>query len=155
MCSSPLKTTSGMYLNEGPGTLTTICSCSFHGRQNWDSIFRFVDFLVQIRKIPHYAYSEPVALRLWHSLTQCVQIQIRSCDTTHEKFFHLHIIVDMEQLFRQVLRIACAVDEEYWGLMRYERLSWFCFNCGLIGHQLQDCPGPSLQELVPTCSSPV
>lgn len=88
-------------------------------------------------------------MRIWYSLHPCLQVQIRTCNTMHEKFFRLRLTVDLEQPFCRVLQIACSPEKEYLGLLRYGRLPRFYFNCCLIGHQRHECQGPCLQELVP------
>lgn len=37
-------------------------------------------------------------------------------------------------------KVAIEEDEKRWVIFKYERLPNFCYNCGLLSHDLRDCP---------------
>lgn len=113
----------------------------------WDDVFCFCDFWAQLKLLPNYAYTEKVAFHLWHSVNNCIQMQLREEDTSHNRFFQLRLRVDLQQPIRRLIRIACSGSEEHWALLFYKRVAKLCYCCGKIGHHLQaDCDGPSIQD---------
>ena len=48
--------------------------------------------------------------------------------------------MDVTKKLVQRKKVAIEEDEKRWVIFKYERLPNFCYNCGLLSHNLRDCP---------------
>ncbi|KAG5556475.1 hypothetical protein RHGRI_006921 [Rhododendron griersonianum] len=65
---------------------------------------------------------------------------MKAFDTsTFKDYLRLRIIIDITKPLKKGFFLKRREKEDLWVRFKYERLSDFCYVCGLIGHGLNDC----------------
>ncbi|KAL5823208.1 hypothetical protein ACOSQ4_021108 [Xanthoceras sorbifolium] len=72
------------------------------------------------------------------------------------KYLRIRVNIDISKPLLRGIRVSLDESEESMMLLiRYERLPEFCFGCGLVGHQVRECPSvPRDAEFVQTDHQP-
>lgn len=65
---------------------------------------------------------------------------MKAYDTsTFKDYLRLRVIIDITKPLKKGFFLKRKEKEDLWVRFKYERLSDFCYVCGLIGHGLNDC----------------
>lgn len=97
-----------------------------------------IEFWVQLRRLSAYMYSEALSLCLWNILPHCVQAQIRVWENEPDKYFCLHLQINILNPLRRIMKICVVNEDQFFTVLLYERLPRICFNCGKIDHYRDD-----------------
>ncbi|KAL8167341.1 hypothetical protein V2J09_008840 [Rumex salicifolius] len=54
------------------------------------------------------------------------------------RFIRIRVVVDLKKLLRRGIMVACGT-RKIWAEVKYERLSNFCYTCGVLGQVDLDC----------------
>ena len=69
--------------------------------------------------------------------------QVIPCENPNDlvggDFLHVHVEIDVSKPLCRGRRVALDENEEIWISFKYEKLSNFCYWCGLISHDGKDC----------------
>ncbi|KAL5539506.1 hypothetical protein UlMin_045993 [Ulmus minor] len=56
-------------------------------------------------------------------------------------FIRVHVVIDISKPLKRILKVRLGANKELVTiLLRYEHLPELCFQCGLFGHPLKECP---------------
>lgn len=81
-----------------------------------------------------------VGRNLVRLLDSCQTMQLREDRISGMKYFRFRVLVDLTKSKNCLLRIATPDSMPHVGILRYERLPTFYFQCGMIGHWYRSCP---------------
>ena len=69
--------------------------------------------------------------------------QVTPCENPNEMvggdFLRVHVEIDVSKPLYQGRRVVLDNNEETWISFKYEKLTNFCYWCGLISHNGKDC----------------
>lgn len=72
-----------------------------------------------------------------------VKMDVDSEGKASGAFFRARVAVEIDKPLRRGLLLRMSKTEEpRWFHVQYERLPYFCYACGKIGHSEMDCPTP-------------
>ncbi|CAI9095727.1 OLC1v1031723C1 [Oldenlandia corymbosa var. corymbosa] len=104
--------------------------------EDFDKVF----FWINIVGLSTEFYTKEVAEKLAKkSFNQCTDVQLKENAETGERFIRLRAMVDMKKPIRRLVRLIGPEKREAIGLLKYEKLPIFCFQCGVIGHSASSC----------------
>lgn len=55
------------------------------------------------------------------------------------EYYHIKVILNVQEQQRRGIFVILESGERIWVPFEYENLSVFCYGCGRMGHDLQDC----------------
>ncbi|KAJ1401079.1 Zinc finger, CCHC-type [Sesbania bispinosa] len=106
--------------------------------------FSTVPLKIQIWGLPFHCRSVSMGRRIGACLGEVKQSNIFE---SREKGSFIKVLVDFD-LSKPLLagvNVGSQVDGIMWVDFRYERLPQFCYSCGLIGHEEDDCENVHVQ----------
>ncbi|TXG60988.1 hypothetical protein EZV62_012351 [Acer yangbiense] len=103
-------------------------------------VFNKAEFWIQIHNAPLICMSEEIGRFLGSIVGEVVQFDECGSGAYMEKFLRVRVILEIDKPLRKCLRVDVLGDRaESVMLVRHERLSDFCFQCGILGHTFKDC----------------
>ncbi|CAN1816349.1 hypothetical protein LINPERHAP1_LOCUS27742, partial [Linum perenne] len=110
--------------------------------QQWDPSFRVSDKLpskmVVWARLPHLPilfYHPQILTALGNLIGRTVRIDFTTQNDERGKFARLAVEIDLDVPLAPVIDLDGA-----WQKVEYENIPDLCFECGLIGHNLGNCP---------------
>ena len=68
------------------------------------------------------------------------ELQIReSNDESGQRFFKFRVAIDIAKPLCRTVKLVDPTYGNIIGILRYERLPFLCFKCGIIVHTLRQC----------------
>lgn len=84
-------------------------------------------------------YTKEVAVRVAKNFKDVASVQLREKSGSGERFFRLRAMINVKYPIRRVVRIKRREYAESLAIIRYERLSLFCYECGIMEHNAKNC----------------
>ncbi|KAL5734566.1 hypothetical protein ACOSP7_032427 [Xanthoceras sorbifolium] len=101
--------------------------------------FAKVMFWVQIHNVPLLCINVETCLFLGGLIGGMVEVDSGPTGECFGKYIRVRVWVDVTKPLKRFLRVAVGNDEpKTVMLLKYERLSDFCTQCGLLGHVARD-----------------
>lgn len=101
--------------------------------------FHFVTFWVQVHGLPPSLHTKQLGCRLAAFLGEFLLYDPKVPASGVLHFMRVKVRVDVHQSLRRKKWILLRTHSVY-ARFQYERLSFFCFVCGLLGHSESFCP---------------
>ena len=79
----------------------------------------------------------------------CKEFQIHERLDHEGRFFRLRAPMNVMKPLQRIVRVQTPQGELRSGLVKYERLGIFCFNCGHNGHRFRQCSLPLVDPIDP------
>ncbi|TXG69026.1 hypothetical protein EZV62_003961 [Acer yangbiense] len=98
-----------------------------------------VVFWVQIPNAPFLCMTKEMSEFLGQLIGELIDIDVGVTGECFGKYLRLKVAIDISQPLKRFLRLELTKGEESLLLLRYEKLSEYCFHCGIIGHSHQEC----------------
>ncbi|XP_027062606.1 uncharacterized protein [Coffea arabica] len=136
-------------LSKGPWNIDNnllVVKSWFSGVRVNELDFENVFFGVNICGLPWEFYTQEVAMKVASSFRDCSCVQLKEKSDSDERFFRLRILVNTKTPLRRVVRLKWGDNSEARGILRYERLSSFCYQCGVMGHTAKVCAKAMVAE---------
>lgn len=78
---------------------------------------------------------------------QVVKMDVDADGKASGAFLRTRMAVEIDKPIRQGVLLRMNRNEEpRWFQAQYERLPYFCFACGMIGHSEVECPNPMARD---------
>lgn len=108
-------------------------------KKHADHLLTKLPIMVRIPQLSLANRSEHVAALIGNSLGWFVDLP-KSQDGFYTPYFRFQILVDITQPLKRGVNFHGVDGVKQWLQVVYERLPFFCFLCGIIGHGEEDCP---------------
>lgn len=86
------------------------------------------------------ARNKYVGRQIDNALGHAEEVSIEVREVEWGKFMRLRVKLDITKPLLRKKKICIGDLESVWVRISYERLPYFCFNCGIIRHSYRDCP---------------
>ncbi|KAE9465341.1 hypothetical protein C3L33_02748, partial [Rhododendron williamsianum] len=105
-----------------------------------DLDFSHSPFWVQIHGLPLGQMNRKNGEAIANLIGKLDSSGMKTYDTsTFKDYLRLRVIIDITRPLKKGFFLKRREKEDLWIRFKYERLSDFCYVCGLIGHGLNDC----------------
>ncbi|KAL5546097.1 hypothetical protein UlMin_005784 [Ulmus minor] len=103
--------------------------------------FSQAPFWVQLHNIPVFCMSKAVGSILGNMVGLVQEVECNQDELCLGTFIRVRVIIDISKPLKRILKVHLGSDKELVTiLLRYEHLPELCFQCGLFGHPLKECP---------------
>jgi hypothetical protein len=102
-------------------------------------VFDRVTFWVQIHNLPMLSLKREVAEALGRGIGEVLTSTESEEEMGGGRVMRIRVKVDITKPLCRGRKIGLANGKEGWAAFKYERLSNFCYWCGLVTHGEQDC----------------
>lgn len=89
--------------------------------------------------LPRELYTKEFAVKVAGNFKNVLSIQLKEKSENGERFFRIRASVNVKSPIRRVVRIKREDQSESLAIIRYERLSLFCYGCRVMGHNAKNC----------------
>ena len=93
-----------------------------------------VEFWIQVHELPCGFMFEKVCKEIGNYIGSHIELDVNNFIGVWRIFMRIRVAIDVRKPLKQCMRIKKVGGEWAWITFKYERLSMFCFLCGMIGH---------------------
>ncbi|KAE9461554.1 hypothetical protein C3L33_06540, partial [Rhododendron williamsianum] len=104
-----------------------------------DLDFSFSPFWIQIHGLPLGFLNPKAGMEIAKSLGEVITVEEPGERGKLANFLRVRIWVDITKPLKKGFFLRRAKEEDIWISFKYERLSDFCYGCGIVGHSVNDC----------------
>ncbi|XP_074347321.1 uncharacterized protein LOC141686168 [Apium graveolens] len=97
------------------------------------------DIWVQVYDLPIGLVYENVMMNIGNFVGKFVKSDSANFNGGWRMFVRIRVTLDLNKPLKRRMKIKREGGEWSWVNFKYERLSTFCFVCGLLGHSERDC----------------
>ncbi|GMY19877.1 hypothetical protein FCV25MIE_15116 [Fagus crenata] len=106
--------------------------------------FTHLQMWVQLWGIPFDLMSKAVGMEIGNNIGICLRVDERPWSTDQARFMRIRVDLLVGAPLRRGGMIVSPEGKKTWVHYWYERLPVFCFRCGVLGHEVQACPQPTM-----------
>nr|POF02384.1 uncharacterized protein CFP56_77292 [Quercus suber] len=119
----------------------------FEGDQDpKDIVFKWAPFWVQIYNLPLKHRTRETGMAIGASLGEVIEVDVADSGVHWGKCLRVRVKIDIARKLIRGRKIKGEDGADRWVLFKYERLPNFCYRCGLLEHDLKDCPQSKGQD---------
>ena len=105
-------------------------------------------FWIQIHGLPLLNMSMKNAIAIGKGLSALIKVDEESGrKKIYRNYLRLLLEIDITQPLKVGFSLRREEDKSLWIYLKYERLDIYCVSCGRIGHKIQSCRAPSMEQL--------
>lgn len=104
-----------------------------------DLDFSFSPFWIQIHGLPLGFLNPKAGMEIAKSLGEVIAVEEPGERGRLANFLRVRIWVDITKPLKKGFFLRRAKEDDIWISFKYERLSDFCYGCGIVGHSVNDC----------------
>ncbi|KAL5823176.1 hypothetical protein ACOSQ4_021076 [Xanthoceras sorbifolium] len=102
--------------------------------------FTTVQFWIQLHNVPLVCMTKEIGWALGNKLGRVLDIDAGATGDCLGRFLRVRVTIDVTKPLNRFLRVCLSEgDPDTVLLLRYERLTEFCFQCGVVGHVVREC----------------
>lgn len=98
-----------------------------------------MDIWVQVYDLPQGFVSENVLRNIENYVGVFVKSDPANVNGGWRLFSRIRVKMELDKPLKRRMKLKRDGGEWFWINFKYERISSFCFVCGLLGHQERDC----------------
>lgn len=98
-----------------------------------------MDIWVHVYDLPQGMIRESIMQSVGNSIGRYVKSDSKNMDGMWKQFIRIRVKMDINKPLKRRMKLKREGGEWSWLNFKYERLSMFCFVCGLLGHSDRDC----------------
>ncbi|PPD75267.1 hypothetical protein GOBAR_DD27807 [Gossypium barbadense] len=96
-------------------------------------------FWLRVYNIPIELMDRQMALDIGNTIGELVAIDWKDRNGGWTEFMRLKVKINVLKPLRRVVKLIDKDESEMIGLLKYERLLDFCYECRIIGHTVKNC----------------
>lgn len=100
--------------------------------------FNKVIFWVQIHDLGYKKFSMSNARKIGDRIGKCIEVESDEA-LRNRSYIRLKVEVEVDKPLMLRFWWTNSQGKEKWASIKYERLSDFCYGCGILGHTTQSC----------------
>lgn len=100
--------------------------------------FNKTPFWIRVYDVPIIGRKETILTQIGNRFGEVLEIDSSTLDGL-AKSIRIRVLLDLSKPIKRGTKIRIGKAEPYWIPVTYERLSSFCYWCGLLGHTSKDC----------------
>ncbi|KAL5862997.1 hypothetical protein ACOSQ3_000511 [Xanthoceras sorbifolium] len=105
-----------------------------------DMGFTNVQFWVQLHNVPLVCMTKEIGWALGSKIGRVMDIDVGATGDCLGRFLRVRVVIDITKPLNRYLRVGLSEgDPDTVLLLRYERLTEYCFQCGVVGHVVREC----------------
>ena len=113
----------------------------FEGEQDpKDIVLKWSPFWVQIYNLPLKSRTRETGRVIGASLGKVLDVDVADDGVQWGKYLRVRVEVDVTRKLIRGRKINIVGEEARWVHFKYKRLPNFCYRCGLLEHDLKECP---------------
>ncbi|KAL5864153.1 hypothetical protein ACOSQ3_001667 [Xanthoceras sorbifolium] len=102
--------------------------------------FNNVQFWVQLHNVPLVCMTKEIGWALGNKIGRVTDIDVGATGDCLGRFLRVRVVIDVSKPLSRYLRVCLSEgDPDTVLLLRYERLTEYCFHCGVVGHVVREC----------------
>ncbi|KAL5792899.1 hypothetical protein ACOSP7_001493 [Xanthoceras sorbifolium] len=104
-----------------------------------DMGFTNVQFWVQLHNVPLVCMTKEIGWALGSKIGRVMDIDVGATGDCLGRFLRVRVVIDITKPLNRYLRVGLSEgDPDTVLLLRYERLTEYCFQCGVVGHVVRE-----------------
>ena len=115
-----------------------ILSCYDGSSPVWSIRFHSVKFWVQIHGLPVNRLNEKTAYEIGNSLGEVSKVA-QVGELIGGDFLRVRVVVNVSRPLNRGRKVLLGKDGEVWVNFRYEKMPNFCYWCGMVSPDAQEC----------------
>ncbi|KAE9461529.1 hypothetical protein C3L33_06552, partial [Rhododendron williamsianum] len=104
-----------------------------------ESDFSFSPFWVQIQGLPLGFLNARSGMKIAETLGEVIAVEDPDGRGKPMRFIRVRVWIDITKPLKKGFFLKRNNDEDAWVKFKYERLSDYCYGCGRVGHNVNDC----------------
>lgn len=110
-------------------------------------IFDRMELWVRMLNLPLGWTNQHRGLRAMNLIGQVVKMDVDEDGKASGAFLRARVSIELDKLLRRGVLLRMSRNEEAkWFQAQYEKLLFYCFVCGLLGHSEVECPQPVVRD---------
>ncbi|KAL5741628.1 hypothetical protein ACOSP7_028360 [Xanthoceras sorbifolium] len=102
--------------------------------------FNNVQFWVQLYNVPLVCMTKEIGWALGNKIGRVTDIDVGATGDCLGRFLRVRVVIDVSKPLSRYLRVCLSErDPDTVLLLLYERLTEYCFQCGVVGHVVREC----------------
>ncbi|KAG5544352.1 hypothetical protein RHGRI_016938 [Rhododendron griersonianum] len=101
--------------------------------------FNFSPFWIQVHGLPLGFLNSKAGMVIAKSIGDVIAVEEPGEKGRLANFMRVRIWVDISKPLKKGFFLRKAKEKDSWVRFRYERLSDFCYGCGMVGHVANEC----------------
>ncbi|VFQ97975.1 unnamed protein product [Cuscuta campestris] len=139
-------------LDEGPWSFENnmlLCRLVQPGETVTAADLQWLELWVQVHYLPP-GYTSPAVLEaVGKFLGQFRKIYVANTFKAFQGFFRVRVAIDVRKPLKRKMKLTKRDGSVVWVLFKYERITLFCYYCGILGHLAKHCRAALLSSLAP------
>lgn len=104
--------------------------------------FNLCPMWVQVWGLPFDLFFVEVGQDIGLALGRVVEVDCKGFTSDQARFLWIRVELPLDKPLHRGSQIKSPKGDVVWVAFKYERLVSFCFQCGLIGHEVKSCDKP-------------
>ena len=112
----------------------------FEGEQTpKEVVLKWSPFWIQIHNLPLKSRTKETGYSIGATIGEVVKVDVAENGVQWGKCLRVRVMVDVTRRLIRGKRVTIEGVEGRWVQFKYERLPNFCYQCGLLNHDMKDC----------------
>lgn len=102
-------------------------------------LLNYMDIWVQLYDIPNGCFSEKIIQGIGNYVGKLIKTDPLNLNGMWKAYARVRVTMDVTKPLKRKMKLKREGGDWNWVNFKYERLSTFCFVCGIMGHSERDC----------------
>ncbi|XP_075645825.1 uncharacterized protein LOC142616994 [Castanea sativa] len=108
--------------------------------------FSILPIWMQIWGLSFDLINEEATWDIGKGLGQVIEVDSKTFTSEKARFIRIRVEIPLDKPIRKGGCVGSPEGDRVWVGLKYERLVGLCYQCGIFGHELKDCPTSTEQQ---------